>query len=436
MARQGGVAVAPWHSNICSLSSCSWLPHPPHFLLISTPTTYNSSFRSVSLVLVPRSTPGSYSNMFWGNRKDDEHPEPPPPSARRKLSPHFQAIIDQDDHFYDDVYSPYAIDSTETPYRYAGYATRLRTLLLSAHRYVAYTSDIGESFRPIAHPYLVRTAYGISWTYLLGDVAHEGYKAYLRNRRVLAPPCEAYKDSSDLSHQQIMYGMVTGDVAGSLSSPLSSGKGDEKGKSEIEKRGGDSLTPWPSTHIPLIEDYRTVMVKRAVFQSVASMGLPALTIHSVVRYSGRALKGSKSTFARTWVPVGLGLSVVPFLPYIFDHPVEGAVDWLFRVGLYVYGGEDAVKPLPKHSEVAASRGHDADSTSLSHFHISAPEGQGRDKDNVSWDEYKQELARAKEARRQEREASGGGILAMLGFGGKGRETQTGTQGEEGKRKTE
>lgn len=35
-----------------------------------------------------------------------------------------------------------------TKLRYAAYATRLRTILLSAQRYVAYTSDIGESFRP------------------------------------------------------------------------------------------------------------------------------------------------------------------------------------------------------------------------------------------------------------------------------------------------
>ncbi|KAL4937652.1 mitochondrial 18 KDa protein-domain-containing protein [Aspergillus oleicola] len=250
---------------------------------------------------------------FWG-RKEEELPEPPP-SERKKLSPQLQKLVelDHDDHFYDDVYTPYAIDSTETPYRYAGYANRLRTLLLSAHRYVAYTSDIGESFRPVAHPYLVRTAYGISWSYLLGDVAHEGYKAYLRNRRVLAPPCEAYKDSNDLSHQQIVLGMVTGDVGGNLSSSSSAeGKGKGKEVAAGAGAGADSLTPWPSTHIPLIEDYRTVMAKRAVFQGVASMGLPAFTIHSVVRYSGRALKGSKSTFARTWVPIGVRCPLSPF----------------------------------------------------------------------------------------------------------------------------
>lgn len=29
-----------------------------------------------------------------------------------------------------------SVNSTETPYRYAAYATRIRTILISAHRYV------------------------------------------------------------------------------------------------------------------------------------------------------------------------------------------------------------------------------------------------------------------------------------------------------------
>src|SRR5271156_2485753 len=75
-------------------------------------------------------------------------------------------------------------DTTDTSLRYAAYANRIRTIMLSAQRYVAYTSDIGESFRPVAHPWLVRSAYGISWAYLIGDVSHEGYKAYRRNARL------------------------------------------------------------------------------------------------------------------------------------------------------------------------------------------------------------------------------------------------------------
>ena len=189
-----------------------------------------------------------------------------------------------------------SVDSTDTPYRYAAYANRIRTILLSAHRYVAYTSDIGESFRPIAHPILVRSAYAISWAYLLGDVSHEGYKAYLRNRRALVAPGEEYKDAVSSVSQEIR-----GMAMGNLSSPLDS--------SAKANSGGNELSPWPNTReVSLAEDYRMVMAKRAVFQSLASMGLPAFTIHSVVKYSGKMVRGVKVPFVRTWVPIGVSLS--------------------------------------------------------------------------------------------------------------------------------
>lgn len=237
---------------------------------------------------------------------------PQPPIAIMRNSPHSRSInglsafstrSTRCSRQANNALSRSSVDSKETPYRYAGYANRLRTVLLSAHRYVAYTSDIGESFRPVAHPYLVRTAYAVSWTYLIGDVVHEGYKAYLRNRRVLAPPGEAYKDAKDLSQQDVVKGMATGNVAGSLRA----GEPTSSSNSPAGSSSSDTLTPWPTTEIPLIEDYRMVMAKRAVFQSIASMGLPAFTIHSVVKYSGRMLKNSKMVFLRTWAPIGVSL---------------------------------------------------------------------------------------------------------------------------------
>src|SRR5689334_323875 len=107
--------------------------------------------------------------------KDNKsHPEYP----REKLNKDLQKIVDREDDWMDDLYEGTGPDSIETNVRYAAYANRLRTIMLSAHRYVAYTSDIGESFRPVAHPWLVRGAYGVSWAYLIGDVSHEGWKAY------------------------------------------------------------------------------------------------------------------------------------------------------------------------------------------------------------------------------------------------------------------
>ncbi|EPS37436.1 hypothetical protein H072_8867 [Dactylellina haptotyla CBS 200.50] len=192
-----------------------------------------------------------------------------------------------------------APQSTDTNVRYAAYASRLRTILASAHRYVAYTSDIGESFRPVAHPYLVRSAYGVSWLYLTGDVAHESYKAYLRNQEFLHRPPPSLKPNSPES-------FASGKPAGS------------------------------PTAVPLKDDYRVIGVQRAIFQSVASMLFPAVTIHSLVRYSGIAMKDVKNVRLRSWGPIGLGLAVVPALPFIFDKPVEHAVDWVFEKGIEAY----------------------------------------------------------------------------------------------------
>jgi len=242
------------------------------------------------------------------------------PLPREKLPDSLQKIVDDEETLFEQIYDGTSRQSTDSSIRYAAYAARFRTILLSAHRYVAYTSDIGESFRPVAHPWLIRGAYGISWAYLVGDVSHEGYKAYLRNQRVKHPGIPGVISSRSADARE----------------PLSTADG----RFEIG-------------HVPAIEDYRSVMVQRAVFQSVASMGLPAFTIHSIVRYSGRALKDAKNMTIRTYGPIGLGLAAVPFLPYVFDKPVEEAVEWSFHKLFETFGGPDAVAHKPETGRVTA-----------------------------------------------------------------------------------
>ncbi|KAG0171317.1 hypothetical protein DFQ28_003851 [Apophysomyces sp. BC1034] len=74
----------------------------------------------------------------------------------------------------------------------------------------------------------------------------------------------------------------------------------------------------------------TIVAKRTIFQSLASMALPMMTIHSVVKYSSKAFKNVKRPAVRLWGPTALGMAVVPFLPFLFDHPVENLVDRLFE----------------------------------------------------------------------------------------------------------
>ncbi|KAI0650110.1 mitochondrial 18 KDa protein-domain-containing protein [Trametes meyenii] len=162
-------------------------------------------------------------------------------------------------------------DSTDSELRYMAYAARLRTALRAGHRYIAYTSDVGEAFRPVVHPAVVTAAYGISWLYLVGDVGYETYKAHRRGPSALE--------------------------AANFSEP---------------------------TRLSM------VAVKRAVFQSVASMALPAFTIHTAVKQAKKAFVNVQNPRVKTWGPTVTGLAIVPVLPYLFDKPVEHVTDIAFE----------------------------------------------------------------------------------------------------------
>ncbi|KAI9844825.1 MAG: hypothetical protein M1837_005243 [Sclerophora amabilis] len=246
----------------------------------------------------------------------------------KPLPEDLQKLVDKESIF-DEIYDGSAPASTDSSLRYAAYATRFRTILISAQRYVAYTSDIGESFRPVAHPYLVKGAYGVSWAYLIGDVSHEGYKAYHRNQRILNPGLAAATAQEKVQKSE---GLPKADV-----------------NTAVAPTAAQELHP--GTISPL-DDYRTVMIQRGVFQSIASMGLPAFTIHSIVRYSGRALKDAKNKTIRSYGPIGLGLAAVPFLPFVFDKPVEEAVEWTFHKAFAMYDGKGAAE---RNSELSTKK---------------------------------------------------------------------------------
>ncbi|KAI8336692.1 mitochondrial 18 KDa protein-domain-containing protein [Chlamydoabsidia padenii] len=154
------------------------------------------------------------------------------------------------------------VNTIDTKARYLAYASRLKTAMTASSRYLAYSSDIGESFRPIVPPAVVKAAYGISWGYVLIDMSYEGYKAH---------------------------------------------------------HAGDSN-----------QEVAVKMAQRGTFQAVASMFFPMVTIHTAVKYSAKAFKDVKNTKLRTWGPTAIGLAIVPFLPYMFDEPVEHVMDRIFE----------------------------------------------------------------------------------------------------------
>mmetsp|Transcript_11256 Transcript_11256/g.38361 ORF Transcript_11256/g.38361 Transcript_11256/m.38361 type:complete len:204 (+) Transcript_11256:1026-1637(+) len=47
-------------------------------------------------------------------------------------------------------------------------------------RYTAYSSDIGEAFRPVVRPWMVTASYGVAVAYIVGDVGYTTYKEYRR----------------------------------------------------------------------------------------------------------------------------------------------------------------------------------------------------------------------------------------------------------------
>jgi fission process protein 1 len=149
------------------------------------------------------------------------------------------------------------LSTTDTFGRYAAYLRRLIPLW----RYAAYTSDIGEAFRPVAHPHLVTASYAMSWCYVAGDVAYEGYKDYNDGVR----------------------GMIL------------------------------------AQHV----------TKRATFQAIASMALPAFTIHSVVHLCKHHLFKKAHPKLHSLGPTAAGLMCIPFLP-MYDEPVEHATEAFFE----------------------------------------------------------------------------------------------------------
>jgi fission process protein 1 len=59
------------------------------------------------------------------------------------------------------------------------------------------------------------------------------------------------------------------------------------------------------------------------------------------------MKDVKNPRLRVWGPIGLGLAAVPALPFLFDHPVETAVEWVFHKSFETFGGKAAVGSAPE-----------------------------------------------------------------------------------------
>ncbi|GAB9470950.1 hypothetical protein Gpo141_00008177 [Globisporangium polare] len=134
-------------------------------------------------------------------------------------------------------------------------------------RYLGYSNELGESFRPIS-PRLVVPSYALAFAYVLGDTADKAFKASDRAR------------------------------AQQFSAP--------KRNAVIADAAVDTL----------------------LWQTMASVVIPGFTINRVVALSSAVVQQTvkSSPVVRRWAPTAIGLGVIPFIIHPIDHFVDQIMD--------------------------------------------------------------------------------------------------------------
>ena len=70
------------------------------------------------------------------------------------------------------------------------------------------------------------------------------------------------------------------------------------------------------------------VIERAAFQTLASVVIPFIVIHSTVDIAKKVFK--KIGKFQRFGPSIVGLAAIPLLPMHLDHPVERAIEWSFE----------------------------------------------------------------------------------------------------------
>jgi fission process protein 1 len=157
----------------------------------------------------------------------------------------------------------------EGPARFLAFASRATRLLAPYSqqvRYLAFSSDVGEAARPVVHPKLVTASYGLTWLYVFGDTAFEGFHQWQHT------PADGRK--------------ILDKVTRTFTFQLLA-----------------------SVALPFLIIHKSVSVSGRLLQ----------------RYVA-----PKYTTVHKWAPSAVGLGLIPALPVAVDHPVEQAVDWAFN----------------------------------------------------------------------------------------------------------
>jgi fission process protein 1 len=145
-------------------------------------------------------------------------------------------------------------------------------------RYAGYANEVGESFR-YQYPRLVGPSYVVAFGYCLADAGYTGYRAY----------------TTDTSQEERL----------SVDSNSNSGE-DHQHRLHIHKT------------------IRATM-DTLLWQSLASVALPGMTINLLVKASRSAVRRiSLPLVVVEWLPTFVGLGSIPFIV----HPIDQGVDYV------------------------------------------------------------------------------------------------------------
>ncbi len=139
-----------------------------------------------------------------------------------------------------------------------------KTNVMTTLRPTAYASEIGEALRRVTPLWFVNSMYGASILYVLVDTGVSTVSAYKNNPKQLV---------SNRKHATI------------------------------------------------------VCADQIVWHSFASMVLPAVTIHTIVKYAGKLLRGTRYASV---LPAAIGLASIPFIIHPLDNSVTLVMDKIVR----------------------------------------------------------------------------------------------------------
>jgi hypothetical protein len=184
------------------------------------------------------------------------------------------------------------------PQRYAAYGRGVVQSFLTKGRAIAYTSDIGESARPVMPSWFVNACYGLTFFYVAVSVAHETYEAY----------------EAGLSSEMVGRAAVHATTFEVIASVL-----------------------MPSLIIHQASAHRRFEPRLHPSPTWCHAAPPPATCHQAVHFAQHHAHRLPPGVLARWAPTAVGLCCIPFLPYL-DHPAEVAIDQATSLPLLVAAG--------------------------------------------------------------------------------------------------